>query len=348
MPAPAPFAQRFDGGLAPATRRPARAPTGAPLRVALISNPTSGRNAHRGLLSEVRGLLRARPRVAHFERTSYAGLVDAATSAVADETDVVAVNGGDGTVQAVLTSMLASSAPHLPVVAVLAGGTTNTTARNVGYGGTPRAALERLLDEAARGTLAGTVEARPVVRADLGGGTQYGMMFGAGGVYHGIRLARDELAARGVRGRLGAGVALATFLGKALTGGGGALFPPLHADIEVDGARLEPTAFVGMLVSTMDRQLFGVRPYWGTGPGPLRVSTLAHRPRHLARAVIPALRGRPNRWLRPEFGYQSLNADEVTVSFTGGFTLDGELFEPARSPRPLRLSAHEVAYFLRT
>ena len=75
------------------------------------------------------------------------------------------------------------------MLAVLPGGTTNTTARNVGYGARPLAALRRLLAEsAARRARRYASSATPSLRADLEDGPQYAMMFGAGAVYHGILL----------------------------------------------------------------------------------------------------------------------------------------------------------------
>jgi hypothetical protein len=71
------------------------------------------------------------------------------------------------------------------------------------------------------------------------------------------------------------------------------------------------------------------------------------RPRHLGRAILPALRGRSSPWLQPEYGYRSHNVDEVAVRFSGGFTLDGELFEPVVGERRLLLTARRSAYFLR-
>jgi hypothetical protein len=173
------------------------------------------------------------------------------------------------------------------------------------------------------------------------------MMFGAGAVCDGIVFAREQLAARGMRGQLGGALALATFLTRALAGKGGALFPPLVADVRVDGVSLPPVPYFGMLTSTMDRQVLGVSPYWGTGPGRLRFSAMRYRPAHLGRAIVPALRGRASRWLDPDFGYRSLNADEVVVTFAGGFTLDGELFAPPRRAQRLTLTARQSAYFLR-
>jgi diacylglycerol kinase (ATP) len=322
-------------------------PRRRPFRVALISNPTSGRNARRGLLAGIHDLLRGHPGVAHFEETTYDGLVAATRTAMGDDTGIIVVNGGDGTVQAVLTSMLTTPATHLPLLAVLAGGTTNTTARNVGYGARPLEALQRLLAESAIGRLAGAVHPNPVVRADLGDDQQYAMMFGVGAVYDGIVFARGQLASHGMRGQLGGGLALATFVMKAFTGSAESMFPPLRARVRVDGVELPPVSYFGMITSTMDRQLLGLSPYWGVGPGRLRFSALRSRPQHLARAIVPALRGQQSRWLDPEFGYRSLNVDEVDLTFAGGFTLDGELFKPAGRERRVVLTARHTAYFLR-
>jgi hypothetical protein len=315
--------------------------------VALISNPKSGRNARRGLLAGIRGLLAAHPGVTHFQERTFDGIAAATREAIGDDTEILVVNGGDGTVQTVLTSMMSTPATHLPILAILPGGTTNTTARNVGYGRRPLAALQGLLTESARGTLAGIVERRAVLRADLEYGPQYAMMFGAGAVYHGIVFARGQLAAHGVRGEWGAGIALATFLTRVFTGRAGTMFPPLAATLRIDGVVVPQPAYFGILASTMDRQFLGVSPYWGVGPGPLRVSAMSDRLQHLGRAILPALRGRPSPWLCPDFGYRSHNADEIDLTFTGGFTLDGELFEPAACERRLLITTRQSAYFLR-
>jgi len=136
-------------------------PLRRPLRLGMINNPLSGRNFRRGLLERVRGLLTAHPAVAHFEENTVDGMGTAVENLLRAETEIIVVNGGDGTVQAVLTALLRSPLPRaLPLLAVLPGGTTNTTARNVGYGRRPLQALQRLLQDGARGVLAGTAERR--------------------------------------------------------------------------------------------------------------------------------------------------------------------------------------------
>jgi hypothetical protein len=323
-------------------------PRRRPLRVGIINNPASGQNARRGLLTHVRALLGTHPQVDNFEEDTLDGMMAAVHDLMQRETEIIAVNGGDGTVQAVLTGMLRAPAERLPLLAVLHGGTTNSTARNVGYGGRPLAALQRLLAASARGAVAGTVERRPVVRVAGDGEPQYAMMFGAGAVYHGIHFARTQIESRGVRGNTGAGVAVATFLAKVISGNGGELFPPLHATVRLDGQDVPTERYLGILTATIDRHVLGISPYWGTGPGRLRYSSMAYQPRNILRAAVPAVRGRSSAYLQPHLGYRSVNVEDVELSFDSGFTLDGELFAPAgRAHTNVRLSGRQCAYFLR-
>jgi len=322
-------------------------PLRRPLRVGIISNPLSGQNVRRGLHMRIQDLLQSHPQVVHLDAQTLDGIKAAARELVQSNIEILAVNGGDGTMQAVLTAVFGTPTDRLPVLAVLAGGTTNSTARNVGFGKRPLEAVQRLLLAAAQGSLPGTLETRAVMRADTANDTQYAMMFGAGAVYHGILFFRRHIETRGVRGEIGAGLAVATFVAKILSGSGGTLFPPFHADVRIDGSVIPKQAYLGILTSTISRQMLGISPYWGTGPGPLRYTSLRCQPKHLPRAVVPVLRGKAGAYVRPEFGYRSVNANEVSLRFDSGFMLDGELFPPTDGPTQVTLSARQCAYFLR-
>lgn len=322
-------------------------PRRRPLRLGILTNPLSGQNARRGLLPRVRALLSAHPAVAQFEASTGEAMAAAVDELLRADTEIIAVNGGDGTVQAVLTMLLSAPLAALPLLAVLPGGTTNSTARNVGYTRRPLRALQRLVEEAARGTIAGAVERWPVVRVDGDGDPRFAMMFGAGAVYHGISFFHREVLSRGVGGQFGAGVAVVTALGHVVSGRTGHLFPPLHAEIAIDGTAVSGGPYFGILTSTMTKQILNLRPYWGVGPGPLRFSSLSYAPRGLARAIVPALRGRQSPHLRPDLGYRSANADEVRLAFDSGYVLDGQLFAPGGPRTHLTLSARQHAYFLR-
>ena len=321
---------------------------GRPIRIAVINNPGSGNNRRRNRLASILGALK-QSGIPHAEADTLEGFVTVTQELLDDGVELVVINGGDGTVQGVLTGLFrATPRRHAPLVAVLPGGTTNTTARNVGYAARAEHALHELIAEAERGHLSGKVEERPVMCIERGRGSAplYAMFFGAGAVYHGIRFCKDQVESRGMRGQLGAGVALAVFLSRIATGQGGTLFPPLRASVVVDGERHEAESLLGMIASTMERQFLGLRPYWGQEPRPIHYSSLGYSPRHLSRAAIPVMFGRPNRFGRPEFGYKSRNASHLELHLDSGFTLDGELFSP-NAGTPLHLSAERKAFFLR-
>jgi len=318
-----------------------------PLRLGVINNPRSGQNARHGLLDRVRDALREYPQVPHFEEDTLDGMMAAAHELMTREAELIVVNGGDGTVQAVLTGLLRNPAARVPLLAVLPGGTTNSTARNVGFGARPFSALQLLLAESARGVLAGRVERRPVIRVDTGGAPQYAMMFAAGAVYHGIAFFRQRVASHGLRGQLGPALVTATFIGKVVAGGGGRLVPPLHTTMRLDGHTVAAAPYLGVLASTMDEQLLGIRPYWGTGPGRVRLTAVGYRPRRLWQAIIPVLRGTPRPVLRPDLGYRSVNVAEAVLRFDSGFTLDGELFAAEPGEVEVTLTARQDAYFVR-
>ena len=318
-----------------------------PLRVGIISNPESGQNKRHGLHKRIRDVLQSHPQVEHFDTGTVEGMKAAARDLVLSGTEILVVNGGDGTTQAVLTAMFGTPVDRLPVLAVLAGGTTNCTAHNVGFGKRPLEAVQRLLTAAAHGSLPGTVETRAVVRADIANDTQYGMMFAAGAVYHGILFYREHIESRGLRGEMAVGLAIAAFAWKILSGNGGTLFPPFRADVLIDGKAIPRETYLAIMTSTISRQVLGFSPYWGSGPGPLRHTSLRYQPKHLARSIVPILRGKAGAYLRPEFGYRSVNTNEVSLSFDSGFTLDGELFPPADGQMQVTLSTRQRAYFLR-
>jgi hypothetical protein len=63
-------------------------------------------------------------------------------------------------------------------------------------------------------------------------------------------------------------------------------------------------------------------------------------------AAFSVIRGKPNRFARPELGYRSCNAFRIELQIDSGFTLDGELFDADESA-PIRLSAENTIRFVR-
>lgn len=331
--------------------RPAVLPfesVGRPIRVGVINNPLSWRNSHKNTLQSVISILSGHGHVPHHEADRPEDIQEATRALLEVESELIIVNGGDGTVQAVLTGLFTNPTEKMPLLAILPGGTTNMIAGDVGAGRDPLAVLQGLLSSARSGRLKGAMAERAVFRAEVAAGADpiFAMFFGAGAVYHGIRFCRSRIETMGVRGETGPGLALAVVIAKVLFGQGGALFPPLHLQGRIDGKPIASHPLLGMLVSTLDRLFLGLRPFWGAEEAPIRYTSFWYKPKHAFRAVLPVMRGKPNRFVRPDLGYTSRNVHELVLELDSGFTLDGELFTPEPGS-PVVLRGGYSAFFLR-
>lgn len=303
--------------------------------IGLVSNPGSGSN--RKQLQRVTDIVANCPQVLHRSTDSIAGIEPVLTEFAAEKIDVLAINGGDGTVSAVLTTLLHGCyLDPLPAIAVLPGGTTNMNARDInGQTGLVRAA-ERLCGQDLSER---TVVNRPLLGIDRGeqGGLLCGMFFGAGAIINGIEYCRDEVHARGVGSEVGPGLALARTVWGMLHNDP-RFAAPLDLQVRCDGADL--TLYGAsriLLVTSLERLFLGMRPWWGSQNGPLHLTLVEQRATGFLQRLPGVLRGAPAVDVNAATGWHSANVSSSELFFNGSYTLDGEIYSTRSIDRPLRL-----------
>src|SRR5689334_14002996 len=178
------------------------APTGEPcaaprtrVRIALLSNPKSTGNVAQ--LPRIREYCADHPDVFHYE-VEHASQIGEAMRVIAQvRPKVLAINGGDGTVQRALTEL--HNGGHFgdnpPPVAVLPSGKTNLIAIDLGAKGDPIAALVRLI-EVAQGDLTPYVVARELIALRHGEELDQpviGMFLGGAGLAETMLYCRDKI-----------------------------------------------------------------------------------------------------------------------------------------------------------
>ena len=264
------------------------------------------------------------------------------------DVNLVVVNGGDGTVQAVLTALFHHRPfETLPLLAVLQSGTTSMTARDVGFSGSPVKALEKIFRWADSGQGDPLILRRPVLEVRAPGhDPRYGMFFGTAGVYQGIQYFHGNVNSRGLKGELGPGITIARFLWAASFRRSG-FISSVPITIALDDEPPRELDCLLLLVSTLERLFLGMYPYWGDEKAALHYTALRARPRHLLQTLPFILRGRKNRLARPENGYFSHNAGQIRLNLDSGFTLDGQLYTPANRREPTVVQSGATAPFLR-
>jgi hypothetical protein len=257
------------------------------------------------------------------------------------------VNGGDGTVQRVLTELLeARPFERLPLVAILPRGMANMTAGDVGLRDRSAGAVRRLVEHARAGDLEQSSVRRSILRVEniKDRPPQRCLFFGAAAIYDAIEFCCQRVYSRGLKGNLGMGLTLGGLLLSSLLGRsngalrGHAITAALDQQPPVLAQRLL------VLATTLDRLILGARPFWGDGEGAIRFTSIVHPPLQLVRAAPKVLYG----WRRstlPQDQYVSCNAGRIALDLDGAFTLDGELFEPQPGQAVL-LTAHDQLSFV--
>ena len=239
---------------------------------------------------------------------------------------LLAIAGGDGTLQRTLTEALDQTpASALPPIAVLPAGRTNMSAVDLNRHRRFKQCA-KALNEMLDGPLpAGT--ARPLVRVDQADSRQYGWFFGIGAVCFGVAHWKSDRP----------GSQLGTTLRTAWSSAKGYLAPREHQKVRWNG---ETRQVFAMIASSLNRLLFGCRPYWGGGEGMHNTWVFAEAKGRVRRS-LQLLRGDASLERLP--GYASGNRTELELELDGPYVIDGELFD---NRGPLRLSLSEPLQWL--
>ncbi len=301
------------------------------MRLGLLNNLRAGRSADR--VSEVLQFLKGHPDVVTVETDSARAVPEALSELARQDVELLAINGGDGTVQHALTEILGHRAfeDRVPMVAPLRGGRTNMSALDLGAHRNPVKGMADLIAAAREGTLEERITPRNVLRAEYGTNRDflYGMFFGGGMIYKAIelnhRLFKQNARSQGV---FGATLITGGLLARAAIGQVGGILEANKVQMLLDGEPVGNGEYRMIIATSLHRLFAGMRPFWGEGPGGVRLTALTSTAYRLPAAAPGILRGKPRPFICEGAGYLSRNVKCAEMRFDCGFTVDGELVHP--------------------
>ena len=318
------------------------------VRIGMLNNPLSGGN-RKGLQKIQKAATIVRPEVLQREVQTPLEVSQTLADFARQEVNIVVVNGGDGTVQAALTAIFHQRFFETkPALAVLpSAGTTSMIAGDVGLKGSRMSALQKLFSWARTNNDRATMIQRPVLKVQVPSLKTpiYGMFFGAAVIYQATHFCLQKVHTRGVRGEIGAGVALVRFLWAVFLKDR-SVVPPVPITIGLNQDVAQKQKYLLVLITTLQRLFLGLRPFWGSQPKPLHYTAVDAHPRHFLQALPSAMRGHQSRHITPTNGYVSYNIDEARLSLDSGFNLDGELYKPDSKLGPVVVGYGGQASFL--
>lgn len=316
-------------------------------RLGIVSNPLSGRNKKSSV--DLKNILEAHPTILQYEARTGHEIQTAVIELAREQVDIIVINGGDGTVQGVLTTLFHQQPFETPpLLAILPSGTSNMNAGDVGLRGNRTAALQKLLLWAEGQGNAPTILTRQVLRVQRVPNEDpiYGMFFGAGAIYQGAQVGWKTKQSVGRLGEVGASLIISRFF-LSLLFGRQTRINPIPLTISRDAHPPIQGEFLTILVTTLERLFLGLRPYWGNETHPLHYTAVRNKPTYLKRTLPSLLFGRSHQYGTPEHGYSSHNAQTLELHMQDGFTIDGEDYKPDPELGPVRLTTGGLASFIR-
>jgi len=301
-------------------------------RIAVLSNKLSTANIKH--FSKVRDVIANTRNVIHFEIDDIAHIPDILRQFERTKPDLLVISGGDGTVQATLTSIINDKPfANAPAIAILPSGKTNMIAADLGLKGKPEKLFSRLVAIAAAGELPANVVRRFLLEMDLGNGDKpvYGMFFGGAAMVNGIKYCREVIYPWGLPNAVSHILAFALLLGASFGGGRkktSALYSEPQKIIIRGGGELEGR-YMTVVATTLNRLLLGSRPYGRDGAGNIGFSAVQHSPTAMGRALRGLISGKFGK--KTIRGVNTRRSNEIQIIGTDPVTLDGEIFEVGES-----------------
>ncbi len=303
--------------------------------IGVLSNPLSGGNK-RGL-SSIKKLLANQPEVLHREAKDPTEVDNVLAAFGQAGIKLLVINGGDGTIQAVMTSIFTQKPfTDIPLLAVLKAGTTSMTAGDIGLPGRGNKALSKLLFQLKTSREIKIVQ-RPVLEVQHDNKTsRFGMFFGAAVIPQGIEFFHQRINRHGLRGELGPGLVMIRFLLAILGFQRQKILRPIPMSIQVNQQHnTTKNDFLIVLVSSLERLFLGLHPYWGKEDGPLHFTSVTSKSRHVLHTIFQLARGQQPRYATLEHGYQSHNVKQIKIVCASPYTLDGQIYHPASDKFPI-------------
>ncbi|WP_298911660.1 diacylglycerol kinase family protein [uncultured Algimonas sp.] len=238
----------------------------------------------------------------------------AQVEAALDTSDLIVIEGGDGTVQCVMSEVMRQVGDDrpLPDFAIASGGMTNQIAKIIGMKNVGRSGLKTIHDDPK------ALQTRMIRLSCDGVPDQYGFLFSTGALPMVTDYAKNELHARGI----GGSAAVFGSIVKAVLGERDTLMPPTDCVLRLNGETLAGP-HLGTVATTLPSVTMGLDPFWGDGDEPLRLTYVDGDASRLHRHIAEVWVGFKGKDRTPD-GFHSWNTDGAAFDYSGPVMMDGE------------------------
>ncbi len=254
--------------------------------------------------------------------------------------EMVFIEGGDGTMQGVLTEVLkqADKFSTLPKFVLLSGGMTNLIAAQIGI----KRPIPRKINKLLQSPQLANSQTLALLNVSYGKGkpAYQGFLFSTGAIATATRYTVDEVHPAGISGA----AAVRTTLRRALFGNRAQrelILKSSPLDLSIDSEQISGDHIL-TAATTLKGSFVGFHPFWGKGDGPVKLVYIkggAHnKVRNMARLIKKTKTAKLIATLKAD-GFFSWSVDTYTFTHAGQIVLDGEFLPKTTDPITLSASA---------
>ncbi|PTR07319.1 diacylglycerol kinase-like protein [Nitrosospira sp. Nsp5] len=312
--------------------------------IGLLFNPLSGRIRKRK--DAIRRVLAEIPGATCSEVTNEPEINASVDAFVRADVDLLVIIGGDGTVQGVLCHLFATQPlARWPALTIIPGGTTNMTALDLGICGKPEFILQQLKGDLLKQIPPVFLQRHVLCIEQAGVAKVYGMFFGVGLIARAVIFSQSKIKQLGITGEIYSGLITVVYLIGLIFGRRHGAWAPVRMSIIERNIELHHGTYAFLFASTLDRLLFGMRPYWGKEEEPLHITFVRQKPNRPLRSLLALLSGHGGS-LKEQDGYHSCNTGALELLIDDDYIVDGESYRASSENGPLRITAAGPITFL--
>lgn len=263
------------------------------------------------------------------------------TPLIQDQIKTVCIEGGDGTVQAVISACLQRQDEFnpFPKFVLLPGGMTNLAARHLGV---KRPTVEKI--SAILQSDNPSVQSLPLLSIHTNDQTQYGFLFSTGAFAAASKYCQETVHGDGYTGAKAVLITIKRILfgPKAQKSD---ILQPSPLSLHVNGGDIKGI-HVLTIASTMKTLMLGLTPFWtnpdqASKPNKLRLTLIKQGARGYVKNLLLLLK--PSQSAKrieklERDGFHSFEQNSIVINYTGPMVLDGEFLSPTKSPITLSTS----------
>lgn len=307
-----------------------------PARVGLIYNPLGG--WFRKHATQMQNLLAVLPGVRQIQAVNQAEFEQAVIAVANEKIEWLIVVGGDGTLQGVISGLFEHLSPdNWPEITIVPAGTTNMTALDLGTNERAEQVLIRIEQYLQQPAEIKRIQ-RSVLRIEQTGRKNvYGMMFGLGLIARGVKFSRSQIKQIGITGSIFTILIVLRSLMGTFLGRSQAEWAPVRITRQNNKGGQSEKVYRFALVTSLEKLLLGIRPYWGEESAPLHVTFVEQSSKHFWRSIWPLVAGRGHH-LKREDGYTSYNTTSIELLLDDEYIVDGELYQASSQQGPIKIT----------